>query len=35
VPKQEELVAEQLGALSEDEQRALLGLLRKVDRALP
>ena len=34
VPKQEELVAEQLGALNEQEQRTLLGLLRKVDRAL-
>jgi DNA-binding MarR family transcriptional regulator len=34
VPAQEALVAEQMAALTPDEQRALLGLLRKLDRAL-
>ena len=33
-PRHEELIAERFAALSEDEQRQLLGLLRKLDHAL-
>jgi DNA-binding MarR family transcriptional regulator len=35
VPAQEALVAERLNALTPEEQSQLLGLLRKLDRALP
>jgi DNA-binding MarR family transcriptional regulator len=35
VPAQEAMVAERLGALTRDEQRTLLRLLRKLDHALP
>lgn len=34
VPAHEALIAQQLAALSSDEQRTLLGLLRRVDHAL-